>query len=260
MFDLKGRLPGIRGAIAAAVLAIAIAAPAAAQAPTVIRIGTEGAYSPFNFFGSDGQLQGFDIDIANAVCAEMAATCEFVAQDWEGMIPALIANRYDAIIASMSITDERKQQVDFTDKYYTNSLRFVAAKGSPLADFSPAGLAGKRLGAQASTISLAYLQDNYSGATVQQYPTQDEAYRDLASGRLDAVLADFGVSYLWLATPEGACCDYAGETLLANDEIGIAVRKEDTALRDRLNAALVAIIANGKHAEITAKYFPFSIY
>ncbi len=260
MSVLKERFFVIRAAVIAAVMGAALAAPAAAQGPMVVRIGTEGAYAPFNFYTPDGQLQGFDLDIATALCAEMGATCEFVAQDWEGMIPALLANRFDAVIASMSITDERKQQVDFTDKYYTNSVRFVATKGSALTDFSPAGLTGKRLGAQAATISLAYLQDNYPGSTVQQYPTQDEAYRDLAAGRLDAVLADFGVSYLWLSTTEGACCEYVGDTLLADDEIGIAVRKEDTALRERLNAALAAIIANGRHAEITAKYFPFSIY
>ncbi|MCB1474852.1 MAG: ABC transporter substrate-binding protein [Rhodobiaceae bacterium] len=244
---------------------IALAAAAligtAAQAKdwSTIRIGTEGAYPPFNYFDSNSQLQGFDVDIAKALCEEMKAECTFVAQDWDGIIPALLANKYDAIVASMSITDERKQQVDFTDKYYTNALNFVSMKGAP-AEVTPEALAGKTLGAQSSTVSANVLEDKYKNSTIRLYPTQDEAYADLAAKRLDAVLADSGPTALWLKTDDANCCAFMGEPVVKDDEIGIAVRKEDTDLKEALNKALAAIIENGTYKKINEKYFPFSIY
>ncbi|MGE0230727.1 MAG: ABC transporter substrate-binding protein [Flavobacteriaceae bacterium] len=248
---------------ASAVLAVIAAAlvGSAAQAKdwSKIRIGTEGAYPPFNYFDSNNQLQGFDIDIAKALCEEMKAECTFVAQDWDGIIPALLANKYDAIVASMSITDERKQQVDFTDKYYTNALNFVAVKGAP-PQVTPEALAGKTLGAQSSTVSANVLEDKYKGATIRLYPTQDEAYADLAAKRLDAVLADTGPTSLWLKTDDGNCCAFLGEPVVKDDEIGIAVRKEDTELKEAFNKALAAIIENGTYKKVNEKYFPFSIY
>jgi polar amino acid transport system substrate-binding protein len=248
--------------IIAASLAMLLAGAGAASAKdwTTVRIGTEGAYPPFNFFDSDKQLQGFDIDIAKALCDEMKVECTFVAQDWDGIIPALTAGKYDAIIASMSITDERKQVIDFTDKYYTNSLTFVAPKDTDITDVSPAGMKGKALGAQSSTVSANYLEANYGDADIKLYPTQDDAYLDLASGRLDAVLADVGPSNLWLKSDDGGCCAFVGEAVVKDDVIGIGVRKEDQDLKEMFNKALAAIIANGTYKTINEKYFPFSIY
>ena len=247
-------------AIAGAIALAAATGLAAAKDWKTVRIGTEGAYPPFNLIDANGELQGFDIDIAKALCEKMKVECTFVAQDWDGIIPALTAGKYDAIIASMSITDERKEVVDFTDKYYTNSLTFVAPRDSGLTDISPAGLAGKVLGAQSSTVSAQYLEENYGDADIKLYPTQDDAYLDLASGRVDAVLADVGPSNLWLAGDDGQCCAFVGEAVVKDDLIGIAIRKGDSDLTEMFNKAIAEIVADGTYATINQKYFPFSIY
>jgi lysine-arginine-ornithine-binding protein len=247
----------------AAVTVVVLAAAGAAQAQQVskIRIGTEGAYPPFNYITAGGELAGFDVDIARALCDKIQVECEFVTQDWDGIIPGLLAKRYDAIVASMSITEERQEVVDFTDRYYTNSLVFVAREDAGIEDLTPKALAGRTLGTQSATISAAHLEDNYSDSTIRLYPTQEEAYRDLAAGRLDAVLADFGVTYIWLEeSDEGQCCGFVGEAVLSNDEIGIAVRKEDDELREAFNRALEEIRADGTYKQINDKYFEFSIY
>ena len=246
--------------IGAALMLGATAGLATAKEWTTVRIGIEAAYPPFNGYNAAGELVGFDYDIGLALCAKMGVECTFVAQDWDGMIPALLAGKYDAIVSSMSITDERKQVVDFTDHYYTNSLTFVAPKDTDITDVSPDGMAGKAIGAQGSTVSAAFLEENYDGASVKLYPTQDDAYLDLAAGRLDAVLADVGPSNLWLADGDGTCCDFVGEAVVKDDLVGIAIRKDDVDLKDKFNKAIAEIVADGTYADVNAKYFPFSIY
>jgi polar amino acid transport system substrate-binding protein len=246
---------------------IALAAAAAAMTMTMgsaqaqdmmkLRIGTEGAYPPFNNLTADGKLEGFDIDIARALCKEMKADCEFVTQDWDGIIPALQAGKFDAIIASMSITPEREEQVDFTNKYYANTLNFVAPKDS---DFMPDSVGSSAIGVQEGTISAVFAEENYPDADVRAYPTQLEAWADLTNQRVDAVLGDFGVQYEWINSDDGACCEFKGEAVSSDDEIGIAVRKGETELVEKFNAAIDAIRANGKYQEINAKYFPFDVY
>ncbi len=225
-----------------------------------IRIATEGAYPPFNMKNTKGELIGFDVDIARALCDQMKADCEIVAQDWDGIIPGLLAKKYDAIIASMSITAERQKKVAFTDRYYSNYLRFIAKKDSGL-DVSKSGLKGKRLGAQRATISAQHLEDNYrKSANVKVYDTQEAAFLDLKAGRLDAVLVDAYPGYDWLKKPENSGYDHVGDTIDINDKIGIAVRKGDKGLVEKLNKALKAIRDNGTYQRINANYFPFSIY
>ena len=188
----------------------------------------------------------------------MEVECTFVAQDWDGIIPALLANKYDAIIASMSITEERKKSVAFTDKYYSNYLRFVAAKGS---DIDTNNLSGKSIGAQRATISMQYLEDNLADqVSIKLYDTQEAAYLDLKAGRVDAVLADVYPTHDWLRNPDNADYGFVGDAVDIDDKIGIAVRKEDTALVEKFNAAIAAIVADGTYEKINAKYFPFSIY
>ena len=225
--------------------------------PNPLRIGSEGYYPPFNFVDQSGQLKGFDIDIALALCERLKVECKLVAQDWDGIIPALLAGKYDAIVASMSITDERRKVVSFTDKYYSNKVRFVAAKGG---GFDPARLAGKTVGTQRATIAASWLAKNAGGAKVKLYDKQTDAYLDLAARRLDAIFADGLVLHDWLKTKAGAGFEMVGDAYELDEGIGIAVRKEDNTLRQRLNAALAAILADGTYARINARYFPFSIY
>ena len=242
----------------ALVMAAALLVTGHALAADKVRMGTEGAYPPFNQIDPSGKLTGFDIDIGNALCEKMKVECEWVTQDWDGIIPGLLAKKYDTIIASMSITDERKQAVDFTDRYYSNSLRYIAKKGSSL---DVKNLKGKTVGAQRATIAAQYLEDNLTGTVdIKLYDTQENAYIDLAADRLDAVLGDTLVNYEWLQSEAGKGFDFIGDSFNRSDVIGIAVRKGDDDLRKNLNAALKAIREDGTYAKINAKYFPFDIY
>jgi polar amino acid transport system substrate-binding protein len=224
-----------------------------------LKIGTEGAYPPFNLIAADGQVGGFDVEIAQALCAKMQAECEVVTSDWDGIIPALKAKKFDFLVASMSITEERQQAVDFTAPYYTNKLQFIAPRGG---DFKTdkASLKGKVIGAQRATIAGTWLEDNLDGVVdIKLYDTQENAYLDLTSGRLDGVLADTFVNWEWLKSDAGKPVEFKGEPVFDNDKIGIAVRKNDP-LRDKLNSALKAVVADGTYKQINDKYFPFSIY
>ena len=244
---------------AAAVLFLATTGLAGAKDWTTVRIGSEGAYPPFNSIDSNNELQGFDIDIAKALCEKMQVECTFVTQDWDGMIPALTSGKYDAIIASMSITDERKQVIDFTDKYYTNSLTFVASDESGFTAVGPADLAGKTLGAQSSTVSATFLEENYGESDIKLYPTQDEVNLDLVAGRIDMLFVDKLPGLEWLKTADGGNYEFVG-TDLPTDGVGAGVRQADTDLRDQISEAIVAIKADGTYDKINAKYFPFSIW
>lgn len=237
---------------------------AAAQDKTV-KIGTEGAYPPFNNLTADGKLVGFDIDIANALCDEMKVKCEFVTQDWDGIIPALQAGKFDAIIASMSITEERKQKVDFTHKYYNTPSAIAVAKDSDIKGTTKADLAGKTIGAATSTTHYNYATMTFTDSTVKGYPSSPEEQLDLANGRLDAIQDDIIVLTAWLESPDGACCKLLGQPDPQPVEIfgpgaGIAVRKGETALADQFNTAIKAIRSNGKYKEINDKYFKFDVY
>lgn len=231
---------------------------ATAEAADKLRIGTEGAYPPFNNIDKDGKAIGFDVDIANALCAEMKVECEIVAPlEWDSIIIGLNKKKYDAIVASMSITEERKKAVSFTDPYYSNNLTMVAKKGSGL---DPMKLSGKTIGAQRATIAANYATDNMKDVNVKLYDTQENAYLDLASGRVDVLVSDKLPAYDWLRSDEGKDYEFLGEAIDVNDKIGIAIRKKDEDLRVKFNDALKAIVANGTYEKINAKYFPFSIY
>ena len=252
-----------RLAIAATVSVLAVFA-GTSQAADKIIMGTEGAYPPFNVLEADGTLTGFDVDIARALCEEMKAECTFVTQEWDGAIPALQAKKFDAFIASMSITPERKQKVDFTDKYYNTPPAIAVPKDSDITEANEAALAGKVLGAQSSTTHSNYAEAHMKQSELKLYPTAEEYKLDLANGRIDAAIDDVVVLSEWLKTEDGACCKLLG-TLPVDPEIngagaGIAIRKGDDALREKLNAAIKAIRANGKYQEINAKYFPFDVY
>lgn len=230
-----------------------------------VRIGTEGAYPPFNFIDPSGELQGFDIDIAKALCDAADVKCEFVTQDWDGLIPGLLAKKFDAIIASMSITEERKEKVDFTNKYYQTPAQFVTKKGKDI-EISVEGLAGKTIGVQRATVSENFIRDNFSqNINIKSYATQDEANMDLVSGRLDLVFADKMVLLEgFLNTDAGKDYEFVGpgfsDEKWFGEGIGIAVRKGDEKLVEMFNDAIDKIRAESTYQKINDKYFDFNVY
>jgi polar amino acid transport system substrate-binding protein/arginine/ornithine transport system substrate-binding protein len=244
---------------------VAMAAGLAVAAPVfALNICVEGAYPPFSETSADGSIVGFDIDIANALCAEMGETCELVKVDWDGIIPALLEQKCDAIIASMSATDERKQVIDFSAKYYQTPAIFAAAEGAEFGD-TPEALADKTVGVQRGTTHQAYMEAHYPDTNLSLYASQDEAYLDLISGRVDAVMADsIAIMDGFIKTPQGEGFAVLGEThvdpAIHGEGAAIGVRQADTELRDRLSEAIAAIRGDGTYAEIQAKYFEFDVY
>lgn len=254
------RRPLVKILLAGAVL---LAGSAFAQ-PAKLRLGVEGAYPPFSEVGPDGKLKGFDIDIAMALCAEMKVECTLVQQDFDGMIPALNAKKFDAIVASLSITDERRKAVAFSDKYYKTPNRMIVRSAANLT-VSPEGLKGKRIGVQRASINDRFATDTFKGSEIVRYAKQDEIYLDLAAGRLDATLVDaVAADAGFLKKPQGKGFAFAGpayvEPAYFGHGAGIAVRKTDTELVQRLNRAIAAIRANGTYQRIQDKYFDFDIY
>ena len=239
------------------------ALPVLAQEGT-LRLGVEGAYPPFSEMGSDGKLKGFDIDIAAALCTRMKVTCTLVQAEFDAMIPALRAKKFDAIIASMSITPERLKAVDFSDKYYNTPARIVT-KANAAFEATPDGLKGKKIGVQRTTIHDRYATATFKGAEVVRYAKQDEVFLDLVNGRIDATLADsVAADQGFLKTPSGKGFAFRGaefnDPAFFGTGAGIAVRKGDKALQARLNAALAAIRADGTYKRINDKYFDFDVY
>ena len=237
--------------------AVSMAFSATAMAET-LKMGIEAAYPPFNNKDASGNVVGFDKDIGDALCAKMKVECTVVTSDWDGIIPALNAKKFDFLISSLSITEERKGAVDFTDPYYSNKLQFIAKKD---VDFKidEASLKGKVIGAQRATLAGTWMEDHMPGVELKLYDTQENAYLDLSSGRLDGVLADTFVNWEWLKSDAGKGFEFKGDPVFDNDKIGIAVRKGDP-LQGKLNEALKAIVADGTYKKINDKYFPFSIY
>ena len=230
------------------------AANAAAPAGEVLRIGTEGAYAPFNYTNADGTLGGFDVDMANAICDDMQVTCEITAQDWDGIIPGLKAGKYDAIVAAMSITPERAQQVAFTEPYFSNSLVFLAKKDSSFDPSKSSDINAHSIAAQRSTLSSQWLEGEYPEVNMKLYDTLSNAFLDLESGRVDAMISDKLPAIEWLSSESGG--DYAvkGDEIDIDDHFAIAVRPGDE-LQAKINQSLANLKANGTYDKINQKYF-----
>jgi len=234
-----------------------------AMAGEPLRIATEGAYPPFNYIDDQGNLSGFDVEIAKALCQAMNAECTLEAVKWDDILPGLTQNKYDAVIASMAQTPERQKFADFTDYYYRSRSTFVGSPTKPFVQTSE-GLSGLTLTAQRDTVQARYLQDNFSDtATIRNAPTTDEAFAMLVRGETDAVLSDSLTIFGFLQTPEGAAFDFVGSPLPESDPSStarIAVRKGDTQLLNAFHKALRDIRLNGTYDKINRRYFPFSIY
>lgn len=242
-----------------------LAIPASAQdLPDPLRIATEGAYAPFNYLDDQGKVQGFEIDLARALCEEMKANCEFVVQDWDGIIPGLLAQKYDAIIASLYITDERRERIAFSDKYYQVPARFIVPKSSTL-EITAEGLDGKVVGTQRATSFERFMRDEMPGIDLRVYATMEEAYLDLQSGRVDAIMADVvAASEGFIKTPEGEGFEFRGPEYTGTKWFGygagVGVRKEDAPLADAFSQAIANIRSNGTYQEISNKWFGFDVY
>jgi len=250
--------------LAAASIAIAAGTVQAKEWKSV-RIGVEGAYPPFSYVDPDGRLAGFDIEIAQALCDQLRVKCSMVQQDWDGIIPALLARKYDAIVASMSITEERRKKVAFSNKYYNTPAKFIRKKGSGI-KISKAGLKGKTVGVQRATTHDNFITGEFGKAVnIKRYATQDEAYLDAAAGRLDLLLADsVAMTDGFLRTKQGASWEFVGkdytEPKYFGDGVGVAIRKQDKDLVAAFNKAIKDIRANGTYDRIAKKYFDFDVY
>ncbi|MCC3345376.1 ABC transporter substrate-binding protein [Psychrobacter sanguinis] len=228
------------------------AAAEAGGSEQTIRIATESSYKPLSYTDADGKLIGFEIDLIHALCDEMKAKCDISSQEWDGLIPGLQAKKFDAIIAGMSITPERLEKVDFTDPYLTNGLVLVAKKGDNISvdsDFSTIPV-----GAQRATIAAQYIEETHPKAKLNLYDTQENAYLDLASGRIRALFSDKVTAAYWLTSEEGKAFEQKGAEFKSDDTMGIAVRKGD-ALAGKFNTALATLKLSGKYDEISAPYF-----
>jgi lysine-arginine-ornithine-binding protein len=256
----------IRGLVTCVLAATALVSSLPAHAGgDVLRVATEGTYPPWSFKTASGELEGFDVDIANALCAQMKMKCEIVAQAWDGIIPGLQANRYDAIVASMSTTPERRKQVLFTNKYKDSTSTFIAAKDSGIKDVSPTGLKGKRIGVQRGASQNEWLVANGydKTASLVLYDTTRQPELDLVAGRVDLVMENKATAYAdFFKRPESKDFEFVGPEFkggVLGDGNAIAVRLSDTDLCNRLNTALAAIVSNGTYDQIRKKYFPFPL-
>ncbi|NBB32506.1 transporter substrate-binding domain-containing protein [Pseudomonas kielensis] len=230
----------------------------------VIRIATEGAYPPYNFVKPDGSLGGFDVDIANALCAEMKVQCKLVKQDWDGIIPGLMAKKYDAIVSSMAITPEREKKVAFSDKYEGGYSMLFGSKS--LTDSSPAALQGKIIAVQKGSIQENFAKDYFekAGIRVPRYSDTQMALMDLKAGRVDAVVLEVAIIADAQKDPNLSAYQAFGEKFddptFFGTGSGIAVRKADQALLGQFNQALKTVLANGTYKQINDKYFTYDQY
>jgi lysine-arginine-ornithine-binding protein len=236
-----------------------------AQDQQAIRFGVDPSYPPFESKAPDGSLVGFDIDLGNAICASLHQKFVWVEQNFNGMIPALKARKFDAILSAMSATAARRQQIDFTNRLYNGPSALIARNGSKLRPTAQA-LQGQRVGVvQGSTQeSFAKAEWEPKGVTVVAYQTQDQIYQDLVTGRLDAAFqAAVQADFSFLKTPRGNGFSLAGEPVTDSrvaGDVAIGIRKGDVPLETRINQAIDTIRHDGVYQQVAAKYFNFNIY
>ncbi len=247
--------------VSLALLAVCATAVQAAD----LKVAIDPTYEPFTYKTPDGKPAGFDVDIANAVCAEIKRNCVFVEQVWDSMIPGLQARKYDVIVSSLSITDERKRVIDFSDRYYKTPSAIVVKKGTEYT--GPASLKGKRIGVLKGSTQEKWALGELkpAGVNVVPYEAQDQVYLDINAGRLDGTVADkVEVHGGFLRKPEGKDYGYVGhdqyETKYYGDGIGIGMRKNQKDLKEQINKAIKTIRSNGTYNTIAKKYFDFDAY
>jgi polar amino acid transport system substrate-binding protein len=223
-----------------------LALTAGAAMADVVRMGTEGAYPPYNYIDDKGEVAGFERDLGDELCARAELTCEWVTNDWDSIIPNLVSGNYDTIIAGMSITAERDEVIDFTQDYYppTASVYVAASEG--------VDLAGGVISAQTATIQAAYIAE--SGATLLEFATADETIAAVQNGEVDAVFADYDF-LLPVVKASGGALMFVGEPVALGGGVGMGLRESDGELRDKFNAAIDSMKADGSLNALLAKWF-----
>lgn len=242
---------------------LCLAAGPSSAARRIVKIASEGARPPYNYL-EHNRLAGFEIDLAQDLCARMKVSCTFVTQNWEELIPGLLAHQFDAIMSAMEITDEARQKIAFSKPYIRMPSAFVTRKEHDTLDLSPAGLVGKSIGVESGGTHQAYAEDVYKQSEIRPYASLEEAILDLAEGRVDLVIGDKdAVASFLKMRKEGECCviaaDVPRDPAYFGDGIGIGLRKEDQSLKAMFERALDSSMADGTFAKISAKYFDFKI-
>jgi polar amino acid transport system substrate-binding protein len=242
-------------------LAACLAALAAAEEPRAIRIATEGAFPPFNYLEGD-EPAGFEVELGKALCEAAKAKCVFMGREWDGMIKGLLRKEYDAIMASMAVTEKRKARIAFSKPYYRVPAAFIALKGGELSAIDPASLAGKRIGAVAGSEHARFLEERYPEAQLQTYGKLEDANLDLIAERIDLVLADRLALTKFLDEGRNCCRLVANapfDPAFYHPGVAVGLRKEDAGLKALFDSAIDAVIANGAYDRIRAKHFSFDI-
>lgn len=248
------------------VLAFSSATAAFAAIPQKIRIGTDPTYAPFESKNAQGELVGFDIDLAKELCKRINTQCTFVENPLDALIPSLKAKKIDAIMSSLSITEKRQQEIAFTDKLYAADSRLVVAKDSAIQP-TIESLKGKRVGVLQGTTQETFGNEHWApkGIEIVSYQGQDNIYSDLTAGRIDAAFQDeVAASEGFLKQPAGKDYDFAGPSVkdkkYFGDGTGIGLRKDDTELKAAFDKALGELRKDGTYDKMASKYFNFNVY
>ncbi|EOV0608317.1 histidine ABC transporter substrate-binding protein HisJ [Cronobacter sakazakii] len=247
-------------------LALSSISGAFAAIPQHLRIGTDPTYAPFESKNAQGELVGFDIDLAKELCKRIQTQCSFTEQPLDALIPSLKAKKIDTIMSSLSITEKRQQEIAFTDKLYAADSRLVVAKGSPIQP-TLESLKGKRVGVLQGTTQETYGNEHWApkGVEIVSYQGQDNIYSDLTAGRIDAAFQDeVAASEGFLKQPVGKGYQFGGPSIkdekLFGVGTGMGIRKEDNELREALNKAFADMRADGTYEKLAKKYFDFNVY
>ncbi|OWU84411.1 amino acid ABC transporter [Oceanicola sp. 22II-s10i] len=236
----------MKSIILSTVFAVAAGAALAASHSQTVRLGTEGAYPPFNFIDDNGQVSGFEREVGDELCARAELTCEWVTNDWDSIIPNLVSGNYDVIIAGMSITDERDQVIDFTQNY------FPPASSAYVAMAPDVDLEGGVVAAQTATIQAGHVAE--TGATLVEFATPEETIAAVRNGEADAVFADKDYLKPFVEESNGELM-FVGEDVQLGGGVGLGLRESDTELKEKLDAAITSMKEDGSLNELLKKWF-----
>ncbi|WP_106477687.1 transporter substrate-binding domain-containing protein [Phytohalomonas tamaricis] len=247
--------------LAVTLLGAALTATAAqARDNDTVRIGLNVPYEPMEYKTASGELTGFDVELGNALCQQASMNCQWNEQAWDSLIPSLKSRKIDAIMSAMTINDERRKQLLFSEPYLVQPSAWFAPADSAITATSPEALKGKRIGVQRGTLQDNYVTDEYADANIKRYATADDIVIDIESGRLDLAFLDYPIGKTTMLDQEDKQFKTVGEMVSEpkkyfGDGFGIAFRQRDTTLAEKFNAALDELKENGTYDQLVIKYF-----